>query len=283
MRTIKEIHNAEYSLVGDLITYSPLPSDTVDMIDPFLLLNHHGPQTYKGNNRGMPFGPHPHRGMETVTFILEGDILHKDSHGHESIIKAGGIQWMTAGRGLIHAEVSSDEFKREGGRLEILQLWINLPSKNKMTEPKYYGFQKDEIPSVTIDGGKVRINVISGSWGDTKGVHSPITPISLYTIEFQAGGELKAVVPKDENIFLYIVRGALKISGQDTEEKQLIEFNNDAEEVRMTAVTASCIIFGHARPFNEPVVAHGPFVMNTMEEIRQAYDDYQSGKFGVFR
>lgn len=282
MRTIKQIHNAEYSPIGDLITYSPLPSDSADMIDPFLLLNHHGPQTYKENNRGMPFGPHPHRGMETVTFILDGDILHKDSHGHESIIKAGGIQWMTAGRGLIHAEVSSDEFKLRGGKLEILQLWINLPSKNKMTEPAYYGFQKDEIPGVSTDDGKVKINVISGSWRGTKGAHTPITPISLYTVEFHAGGNLKAMVPKVENIFLYIVRGALKINGQDAEEKQLVEFENDAEDLSMTAITESYIIFGHAKPFNEPVAAHGPFVMNTMEEIRQAYDDYQAGKFGRF-
>lgn len=189
---------------------------------------------------------------------------------------------MTAGRGLIHAEVSSNEFKREGGKLEVLQLWINLPSKNKMTDPKYYGFQKDEIPSVKTDDGKVSINVISGRWGDTIGIHKAITPISLYTIEFQAGGKLSARVPTDENILLYIVRGALKINGQDAEEKQLVEFNDDAEEISMRAITASYIIFGHARPFNEPVVAHGPFVMNSMEEIRQAYDDYQAGKFGKF-
>lgn len=283
LRTIKEIHDAEYSPVGDLITYSPLPSDNVEMIDPFLLLNHHGPQTYGQNNGGMPFGPHPHRGMETVTFILEGDILHKDSHGHESVIKSGGVQWMTAGRGLIHAEVSSDEFKKKGGKLEILQLWINLASKDKMAEPVYEGFQKDEIPHVVSDGGKVRVNVISGLWAATKGVRTPLNPISLYTIEFKAGGSLRASVPLDENIFFYIVRGALKINGQDTEERQLLEFSNDEEGLQMAALTESYVIFGHARPFNEPVVAHGPFVMNTMDEIRQAYDDYKSGKFGKFR
>lgn len=282
MRTIKEIHEAEYSPIGDLVTYSPLPSGSVDMIDPFLLLNHHGPQTYRQNNRGMPFGPHPHRGMETVTFILEGDILHKDSHGHESTIDAGGVQWMTAGKGLIHAEISSDEFKKNGGRLEILQLWINLPAKNKMVQPAYYGFRKDDIPSARLDQGKVKVNVISGMWGDTKGAHKPISPISLYTIEFNSGGRITAKADVEENIFLYVVRGGLKINGQDAEERQLVEFNNDAREISMTAVTESYVIFGHARPFNEPVVAHGPFVMNTMEEIRQAYEDYQEGKFGKF-
>src|SRR3954463_14436808 len=115
MPSIKQIHNAEYAPIANLITYSVLPAMKVDQIDPFLFLNHHGYQQYAVNNSGLPFGPHPHRGMETVTFILEGDILHKDSTGHESVIEAGGVQWMTAGKGLIHAEISSDKFKREGG------------------------------------------------------------------------------------------------------------------------------------------------------------------------
>ena len=112
MRTIKKIHKAEYRPIADLKTWSPMPTRSLEMIDPFLFLNHHGPQTYTPNNRGLPFGPHPHRGMQTVTFILEGDIMHKDSGGHESVITAGGVQWMVAGRGLIHAEVSSDDFKK---------------------------------------------------------------------------------------------------------------------------------------------------------------------------
>ncbi len=122
MRTIKGIHKAEYQPIGDLITYRALPTLSIEMIDPFLFLNHHGPQVYKPYNNGLPFGPHPHRGMETVTFIIDGDIVHKDSGGNESVIKAGGIQWMTAGSGLIHEEISSDDFLRNGGSMEILQL-----------------------------------------------------------------------------------------------------------------------------------------------------------------
>src|SRR5690349_21652213 len=124
MRSIKKIHSSEYRPIADLVTYSPMPTRSLEMLDPFLFLNHHGPQVYSPDNDGLPFGPHPHRGMETVTFILDGDIMHKDSGGHESIIREGGIQWMTAGSGLIHAEVSSDEFMDKGGPLEILQLWI---------------------------------------------------------------------------------------------------------------------------------------------------------------
>src|SRR5690606_16910570 len=123
----------------------------VEQVDPFLFLNHHGPQTYGANNRGLPFGPHPHRGFETVTFILQGELAHRDSAGHESVIRRGGVQWMTAGSGLVHAEVSPDEFKRVGGPLEILQLWVNLPGRLKMTRPRYTGLQGDEIPALSVD------------------------------------------------------------------------------------------------------------------------------------
>jgi redox-sensitive bicupin YhaK (pirin superfamily) len=283
MRTIKEIHRSEYAPIDDLVTYSPLPSRTVEQIDPFLFLNHHGPQHYKAHNNGLPFGPHPHRGMETVTFILEGDTMHKDSSGHISIITKGGIQWMTAGKGIIHAEVSSDEFKEKGGLLEILQLWINLPSKLKMTEPKYFGFQKEQIPSVKIDEGKVKVNVISGYWDGHKGVMTPLTPVQLNTIEFHSGGKLSTKVPLEENIFLYIVRGKIRINDKEAEALHLVEFNNDGEEIEIEALSESYIIFGHALPFNEPVVAHGPFVMNSMEEIQTAYNDFKEGKFGKWK
>src|SRR5450759_363315 len=137
MKTIKANHKAEYEPIADLVTYRAMPTNHVAMnqLDPFIFLNHHGWQEYSPNNNGLPFGPHPHRGFETVTFILEGDLTHKDSSGATSVIKAGGVQWMTAGSGLVHAEISSDEFKKKGGPLEILQLWVNLPAKHKMTQP----------------------------------------------------------------------------------------------------------------------------------------------------
>src|ERR1700737_2963071 len=141
MRTIKKLHTAENAPIEDLTTYRALPTRSVDQIDPFLFLNHHGPQVYPPKNHGIPFGPHPHRGMETLTLIPDRDILHKDSDNHESVITSGGVQWMTAGRGLIHAETSSTDFKEKGGRLEILQLWLNLPAKLKMIEPFYRGLQ----------------------------------------------------------------------------------------------------------------------------------------------
>lgn len=283
MRTIRNIHKAEYRPIEDLITYSPLPSDKLRQIDPFLFLNHHGPQVYKPNNRGLPFGPHPHRGMETVTFILEGDIMHQDSDGHKSVINAGGVQWMTAGRGLIHSEVSSDEFKKNGGNMEILQLWLNLPARLKMTDPKYIGLQEDHIPSTLLDNGNVKMNLVSGEYEGKQGAFESVINVFLSTINFKTGAKLTLSVPTSHNIFFYVIRGALNVNGQSVEAFNLAEFRNDGETLDIEAEKESILLFGHAEPLNEPVVAYGPFVMNTKQEIMEAYDDYNEGKFGIWR
>ncbi|MDR9457200.1 MAG: pirin family protein [Salegentibacter sp.] len=278
MRSIRKIVKAEYRPIGELITYSPMPTGSIDMIDPFIFLNHHGPQTYKPNNKGLPFGPHPHRGMETVTFILDGDISHKDSGGNESIIGAGGVQWMTAGSGLIHAEVSSEKFKEKGGDLEILQLWVNLPARLKKTEPWYKGIQKNKIPIKEFDGG--RAQVVSGEFLGTKGAFQPETGINLAMLFLEKGAKLQLKVPAIHNIFFYVIKGELQVNNQQAMELHLVDFGNDSEELQIEAIEDSTLLFGHAKPFDEPVVARGPFVMNTIEEINQAYKDYQSGKFG---
>ncbi|WP_139925203.1 pirin family protein [Hymenobacter sp. DG01] len=280
MRTIKAQHRAQSAPIADLVTYRALPTNSVEHLDPFLFLNHHGPQVYRPNNQGLPFGPHPHRGFETVTFILDGDIMHQDTGGHQSIIGPGGIQWMTAGRGLIHAEVSSPEFKRTGGPLEILQLWVNLPAKDKMVEPRYIGLQEPEIPALPLDEGRVVLHAVSGTWLGTVGAVTPLSDIQLATINFQAGGKLTLPIPAEHTIFFYTVRGRLRVNGQDTEARRLVEFNYDGDELHLEAPEDAVLLLGHARPFREPIVSYGPFVMNTEQEIREAYQDYQARKFG---
>jgi hypothetical protein len=280
MRTIKKIHKAEYRPIADLITYSPLPTRSLQQIDPFIFLNHHGFQTYPKYNQGLPFGPHPHRGMETVTFILEGDIMHKDSSGHESVMGPGGVQYMTAGRGLIHEEVSSPDFKRNGGDLEILQLWLNLPAKKKMTDPNYVGLQKEEIPRFDLDERKVKVQQLFGEWNGVKGAFEETFPLTMSTIYLEKGGTFEKSIPTSENIFFYIVRGELKVNGTEVPFRNLVEFNNKGEKIVVEALEDSILILGHALPFNEPMVAQGPFVMNTQKEIQEAYQDYQAGKFG---
>lgn len=282
MRTVKQIHNPEYAPVQDLVTYRVLPTQSLNYLDPFLFLNHHGPQTYPPGNRGLPFGPHPHRGMETVTFILEGDVAHTDSHGGQSIMTAGGVQWMTAGRGLIHAEVSSDHFKKHGGPLEILQLWINLPARSKMAEPFYKGLQKEKIPTITLDEGKVIVNLIAGQWDGYAGAFASGIGVQLNTIHFSAGGMLDLQVPRDHTVFFYLIRGHLRVNNSIVKSRQLVEFNADGDDVHITADEDGLLLFGHANPLQEPVVAQGPFVMNTQAQIAEAYEDYRNGKFGVW-
>lgn len=276
-RTIQAIHPALRDDIGDLVTRRPVPGPRVEQVDPFLFLNHHGPQTYRPGNRGLPFGPHPHRGFETVTFILEGDLAHRDTGGHESIISAGGVQWMTAGSGLIHAEVSPEAFKRDGGPMEILQLWVNLPARLKMAAPRYHGVQKAEIPAVETDG--TTVNVISGAFGGASGPIETLAGVFMTTATLEPGGAVTFEGLKGRNVFLYVVRGAIEIGGHAVQHFNLLELS-DGETVRIGSPAGAVILFGHADPIGEPVVAHGPFVMNTVDEIHQAIADYQAGKFG---
>ena len=282
MRSIKAIHKTVYEPISDLVTSRAMPTQSVPInaVDPFIFLNHHGWQEYLPKNHGLPFGPHPHRGFETVTFILAGDLTHKDSSGVVSVIKAGGVQWMTAGKGLIHAEVSSEEFKTKGGPLEILQLWVNLPAKYKMTKPKYIGLQKEQIPVVLLDDDKVKLHLVSGKWKDVDAPVKPLTDIHLCWIEFKERGKVDFSVPAEQNIFFYVVKGEVNVNGKDVMMLHLALFNHDDEDVQIKANTDAVILFGYAMPFNEPFVAYGPFVMNTREEIMQAYEDYRKGEFG---
>jgi redox-sensitive bicupin YhaK (pirin superfamily) len=279
-RTLKFQHPAYRDDIGDLSTIRPLPGPHVEQIDPFLFLNHHGPQVYRPRNRGLPFGPHPHRGFETVTFILDGELAHLDSGGGESIIRAGGIQWMTAGRGLVHAEISPQEFKEKGGPLEILQLWVNLPSRLKMVDPHYIGLQRADIPELPLDGGKVILNAVSGTWDGRRAPIQSLIDVHIATVFMATDGRLAVPIAPSRNVFLYIVRGDVRVAGEAALPHHLIEVNGDGDTLSLEAATDAVVLLGHAEPIGEPVVAHGPFVMNTRQEIREAMADYQSGKFG---
>ncbi|NKC29479.1 pirin family protein [Falsiroseomonas selenitidurans] len=278
-RAILSLHQALRDDIGDLTTRRPLPGPGLDQVDPFLFLNHHGPQSYPPGNHGLPFGPHPHRGFETVTFILEGELAHLDSGGHESIIRAGGVQWMTAGAGLVHAEVSPEAFKRQGGALEILQLWVNLPARLKMTPPRYTGLQQADLPTLNRDEGRVRVELVAGELDGQAGPVASPSGIFMAVLRFAPGGALRLPVPPGANVFLYAVRGALQVGGQALPEWHLARLG-DGDAVSLAAPEGGLALFGHAMPFGEPVVSHGPFVMNTREEILAAIRDYQAGRFG---
>ncbi len=280
-RSLRGVHAAARDDIRDLVTRRPLPGPGLDQLDPFLFLNHHGPQTYPPGNHGLPFGPHPHRGFETVTFILEGSLAHSDSGGHESIIEAGGVQWMTAGSGLIHAELSPDAFKRDGGAMEILQLWVNLPGRLKMTAPRYTGLQRAAIPSIALDGGAGRLDLVSGDFGGTTGPVASLTGVFMSVATIGAGGTVSLPAPPGRSVFLYVVRGRVRIAGSAIDRWHLVTLNDDGDSVAIEAMADSVLLYGHADPIGEPVVAHGPFVMNSQAEIVEAIRDYQAGRFDV--
>lgn len=277
-RTIKAKHAAYRDDIADLITRRPVPGPGVEQVDPFLFLNHHGPQTYPPGSNGLPFGPHPHRGFETVTFILEGSLAHMDTGGHESIIHAGGVQWMTAGSGLIHAELSPEEFKRQGGPMEILQLWVNLPSLLKMTEPRYTGVQADAIPAIAAGEGAT-LHLVSGEFRGETGPVDSLTGVFMSMVALPAGSAVSLPAPPGRNVFFYIVRGAVEVASLKADAFELVEFADEGETIPVSASKDSFLLFGHADPIREPVVARGPFVMNSEQEIREAIADYQAGRF----
>lgn len=285
MRSVLATYRAGYTDYSGLDTYAAMPGPhlPIETFEPFIFLNHHGHQVFKPHNHGLPFGPHPHKGFETVTFIVEGDLIHKDSTGYSSQINAGGIQWMTAGKGIIHSEQSSQEFKEKGGPVEILQLWVNLPARLKDTPPAYVGLQEDQVPEISLDGGKVTVNLVSGSWGGIKAPIQSISDVQTATIRMQKGGKLNIEVPAERRILFYIIKGMADVNGSEVEMHELVDFGFDDTQISVTAKEDSLILFGHALPNNEPIAAHGPFVMNTQEEIRQAFVDYQQGKLGTWQ
>jgi len=280
-KTLVRAHSAQRDDIADLVTRRPLPGPRVEQVDPYLFLNHHGPQVYPPGNRGLPFGPHPHRGFETVTFIVEGELTHRDSGGHESVIRAGGVQWMTAGRGLVHAELSPREFLERGGPLEILQLWVNLPARLKMTEPRYVGLQREDIPSVATFDRLGHVNVIAGEWGGARGPVDSLIGHFMSTVELKPEGRVVFPGIGARNVFLYVVRGNVRIGDVVLPEHHLGELSPQGDAVEIVTSTGALLLFGHAEPIGEPVVSYGPFVMNTQEEIRQAIADYQAGKMGT--
>jgi len=280
-RILKATHQAYRDDIADLTTRRPLPGPALPHLNPFLFLNHHGPQTYPRNNSGLPFGPHPHRGFETVTLVLEGSLAHSDTGGHESVIDAGGVQWMTAGSGLIHAELSPASFMDEGGELEMLQLWLNLPSQLKMTAPRYAGLQEADIPVVESRDGSVQVQMISGEWNGVKGPIDSLTNTFMSVVRMSAGSDVTFDGLNGRVVFLYVVRGSIVLGDQEVPKFNLAELVDEGDTLSIKAYEAAVLLVGHADAINEPIAARGPFVMNAEAELNQAVADFHAGKFNV--
>lgn len=262
-----------------LSTWRAMPTQHIEWLDPFLFLNHHGPDHFPPFNRGLPFGPHPHRGFETLTYILKGELVHEDTTGYKSRITEGGVQWMTAGSGLLHSETSSEEFLKKGGEVEVIQLWLNLPKELKMTPPAYTGLQSDELVHLTPSEG-VKFHLLSGVFGEAKGPIESITNLTMTWVEMEAGSSISLEVPDQNETLFYVVNGDLEVNGTSLSKRTLVRFDKEAGTINVNSKGHSLFLFGYGLPFNEPIAAHGPFVMNTYEEIEEAIQDYQAGKMG---
>lgn len=285
-RTVAGIVNSIETLEGaGFLVRRPFPKAQFSEFDPFLLLDEMGPMELgPGQAKGAP--DHPHRGFETVTYMLSGEMEHKDSQGHAGRLTPGDVQWMTAGAGVVHSEMPSADFARRGGRMHGFQLWVNLPKRDKLTTPRYQEIPNSQIPKVTSADGLVSVNVIAGEAMDQKAVIETRTPIMYLHYTIKPGGIVTQTVPNNFNTFAYVVEGhgLFGAERERGEDGQMVLFAQDGDELRIEnsaeATEALEVLLIGGVPLNEPVARYGPFVMNTREEILQAVEDYQNGKMG---
>lgn len=286
MRTIKEIVAAEAVREGaGVIVHRPFPTRQIDNIDPFLLLDHMGPNLYApGSAKGFP--DHPHRGFETVSYMLEGALEHRDSAGNKGVIAAGDVQWMTAGSGVVHSEMPEENFRQQGGRLNGFQLWVNLPKSNKMTAPRYQDTLSANIPVYESADKSVWVKVIAGNSMGKEAVISTHIPILYLHVILQPGASFSQAVPMAHTALAYVISGQGKFAEQTAEADQLVIFaSNNSQESETIEFTAEgnqplSVLLIAGQPINEPIARYGPFVMNSQAEIKQALVDYQEGRMG---
>jgi redox-sensitive bicupin YhaK (pirin superfamily) len=280
MRSIEKIITAEDVMMGQFRISQPLPVKGIKQVDPFLLLHHAGPKQHNPGEKGLNVEAHPHTGFEPVTFVFSGEVEHRDSLGNESIIKSGGVQWITAGKGIVHSEKASAEFQTKGGEFEIIQLWINLPKALKKTDPRYYGYDVEDIPFYLSNDKKVRLNIVAGTYKKITGPVDTLTNINAYTAYMDEHSNLDLEFKTSENVIIYVLNGHVKIEDSDIRDKQLVIFNGDSTHINIQSLLKSKLLILAGDPLKEPVYHYGPFVLNSKDEVIDAINDYESGKMG---
>jgi len=255
-------------------------------VNPFLMLDYGGPQFFTPSEHRRGVGEHPHRGFETVTLAYQGSVGHRDSAGNSGTIHPGDVQWMTAASGVLHEELHDPEFSKTGGNFEMIQLWVNLPAKDKMSAPGYQGITKEQIPVIQLAGGGY-IRVIAGEangegFDATKGAAKTFTPINVWDVVLKAGERVELTLPAGHNTAVVLRKGDVIVNGAPglKGEARITTLSQEGESVVLEAVADSELVLLSGEPINEPVASYGPFVMNTREEIMQAVADLKSGKFG---
>ncbi|KAF1032830.1 MAG: Quercetin 2,3-dioxygenase [Pseudomonas sp.] len=250
-------------------------------ISPFLLLDHAGPAEFTPTQQRRGVGQHPHRGFETVTIVYDGEVEHQDSTGAGGTIGPGDVQWMTAARGILHEEFHSEAFARKGGTLEMVQLWVNLPARDKMADAGYQNLLDRDIPSLPLPDGAGRLRLIAGEFAGVQGAASTFTPIDVWDMRLNGGKTLTLDLHEGRNTALVVLRGTVHVNGRDAARQgQLVLFEREGDRISLEANDDAMVLLLSGEPIDEPIVGHGPFVMNTEQEIHQAFVDFQSGQFG---
>ena len=277
-RTITQRLPSQPVRMGHLTILQPLPAAEVNQISPFLLLHHLDVDVEAGVDP-LGIGPHPHRGFEPVTFVFDGAVAHRDSRGHEGIVGPGGVQWMTAGMGIVHSEGAAKSFIEEGGRFQMIQLWINLPKALKMAQPRYQNLPATQIPVIKSEGTQIR--VVAGSVGETTGPAQTHHPVTAIHVKLQTDSTAEIPLPAGHNALAYVLDGAVRVNGEPVGGGTLVAFDTDGDGFTLHADTSTNILVLAGELIDEPVAQHGPFVMNTTTEILEAMRDYQMGKMGM--
>lgn len=284
MRKISEIHRAgEHHWVGDgfpvrsIFSYDGLGRE----LSPFLLLDHAGPEKFAPTDRQRGVGEHPHRGFETVTIVYEGEVEHRDSAGNGGRIGPGDVQWMTAASGILHEEYHSPDFARSGGTMEMAQLWVNLPARSKMAPPAYQTLLNRDIPAVTLDNNAGVLRVVAGDYQGHQGPARTFTPMNVWDLRLNAGSRIMLSPPGGHTLALVVLQGTVLINDAETANvDEVAVFEQSPGDIAIAASTEAKVLLLSGEPLNEPIVGHGPFVMNTTDEIRQAFVDFQRGRLG---
>jgi redox-sensitive bicupin YhaK (pirin superfamily) len=267
----KVVYGPEHEM-GPLTIRQPLPSDELPYLDPFVLLHHAPPRTADGQHG---LAAHPHRGFAPVSFIYKGGVRHRDSQGNDSTITAGGTQWMHAGRGILHEE------NPLAGENELIQLWINTPAVHKLDTPTYHPLSREATPRFTTDDGLIAVNVIAGSVLGLTGPIPTLSPLNAATIEAQRNGRITIAIPPTHNAFIYVLDGALSAGAHEPISGfRLAAFAREGDSITIEALEDTRALLMSGEPIGEPIVSYGPFVMNTEDEIRQAFREYRAGLFG---
>lgn len=260
-------------------TMIAMQGDIAALTSPFLLMDYAAPRNFSPTNEKLGVGEHPHRGFETVTFALSGEVTHRDSAGGGGTIGTGDVQWMTAGSGLVHEEFHSQDFAEKGGAFEMLQLWVNLPKDKKMTAPKYQSLKADSFPEISLaEGG--RFQVVAGSYGGHTGPASTFTPIILGNLLLEKKSKQELDLLPESNTMILVRRGSIEVADMQITEGQLVIFEQSSDLLIFENDPNTELVLLNGEPINEPIVHYGPFVMNTKAEIMQAFNDFEAGKMG---